>query len=106
MHVMTFKEGDCLLIGDGIKLRFERKTDRNVMRIGIDAPKEVRILRRKPYEKNVVAQANAGDGDAWFLSEKLKIDYENTRRKTHASRARRDEQESRMAAGEIKRYNA
>jgi sRNA-binding carbon storage regulator CsrA len=103
---MSLKEGDYLQIGDDVRLYFDHKADRNIMRIGISAPRHVPIQRRKVYEQSVAAQAATGDGEAWFLSEQLKLDYEKTRRKVRASRARRDEQEQRMAAGEIKRYNA
>jgi len=105
MGQMTVKEGDYLLIGDDIKLYFDRKTDRNTMRIAVDAPRSVPVLRGVLYEKSIAAQAESGNGEALELSNKLKKTRDKTRSNTYASRARRNEQERRITAGEIKPCN-
>ncbi len=44
MLVLTRKEGESIMIGDNIFIRF-LKCDRGVTKVGIDAPREVHILR-------------------------------------------------------------
>jgi sRNA-binding carbon storage regulator CsrA len=106
MSQLCFKEGDYVLIGETIKLHFDYKTGRNSLLIAIDAPADIPIHRRRAYEQSVAEQAMLGDDKALLLSAKLSKQSDKARRASYASRARRDEQERRMAAGEIKRYNA
>jgi carbon storage regulator len=42
--------GDYVMIGDDIKIRVVKTG--SVFRIGVDAPKHMRVLRSKPFENN------------------------------------------------------
>lgn len=50
MLVVTRKLGQDILIGDDIIVRVAKVEDGNV-RIGIEAPKDVKVYRREIYEK-------------------------------------------------------
>jgi carbon storage regulator len=48
MLVLTRRQGETILIGDNIKLTVV--TTGNAVKIGIDAPKEVRVMRTELVE--------------------------------------------------------
>ena len=50
MLVLTRKVGDCLRIGDDIKITIE-KVDGNNVKIGIDAPRNVTVHREEVYQR-------------------------------------------------------
>lgn len=58
MLVITRKEGESLLIGDDIEITVSKASDGSV-KLAIDAPKEMTILRKELYsaikEENLVA---------------------------------------------------
>lgn len=58
MLVVTRKEGEALLIGDNIEITISKVSDGNV-KVAINAPKELKILRKELYlavkEENKVA---------------------------------------------------
>lgn len=49
MLIITRKKGESLMIGDDIEITISKIEDGSV-KIGIDAPKEVTILRKELYE--------------------------------------------------------
>ena len=49
MLILTRKIGESILIGDNILIKVV-ETGKNSIRIGIDAPKEVTVLRQEVYE--------------------------------------------------------
>ena len=49
MLVLTRKVGDCILIGDSIKIQVVKVKGCQV-RLGIDAPKETKIFRQEVLE--------------------------------------------------------
>jgi len=106
MLLVTLSEGDYIMIGENIKVHFDHKAGRDTLALGIEAPKEVSILRGKLYEEGIAKMADEGDVEAQKLSRKLKKEYEDRRKKSYIRKARRENQERRMAAGEIKPYNA
>ena len=106
MHTLTVKEGDYILLGEDTFVYFDYKTDRNALMLSIDAPRHVEILRSKPYEQALAHEAEGGNAAAAQQLTRLKRDRQKMYKKTAASRQKRDEQEQRMANGEIKRYNA
>ena len=105
MPVMTVYEGDYVLIGENIRVFFDHRVNRDVMAITVDAPKDVTVLRDVLYEDEVSERAAAGDAEAQLLAKKLKKERAKKQREFYAGRARREKQERRMAAGEIKVYN-
>lgn len=52
MLILTRKPGEALMIGDGICVRIgePKNIDGNSVRIGIEAPKEVHIVREELIE--------------------------------------------------------
>ena len=55
MLILTRKIGESIIIGDDIRIKVV-ETGKNSIRIGIDAPKEVSVLRQEVYES--IQQAN------------------------------------------------
>ena len=53
MLVITRKSGEAILIGKNIRIVIER-IDRDRVKIGIDAPQEVRVLRDELEGRNPV----------------------------------------------------
>ena len=104
MLVLTLRQGDYLMIGDGIKVHYEAMEGKDHLILGIDAPREVPVVRGKIYEEAIAKQAAEGDEEAKILSRKLKKDYADRQRKADIRRRRRENQERRIAAGEIKPY--
>lgn len=49
MLIITRKKGESLMIGDDIEITISKIEDGSV-KIGIDAPKDVTILRKELYE--------------------------------------------------------
>lgn len=50
MLVITRKKGESLLIGDNIEITIS-KIDDGTVKIAIDAPREIRILRKELYKE-------------------------------------------------------
>jgi carbon storage regulator len=50
MLIITRKEGESFLIGDNIEITITKVADGNV-KIGIDAPREMTVLRKELYEE-------------------------------------------------------
>lgn len=55
MLILTRKIGESIIIGDDITIKVV-ETGKNSIRIGIDAPREVSVLRQEVYES--IQQAN------------------------------------------------
>ena len=53
MLSLNVKEGDYLLIGDNIRIHVQKGIGNN-MKIGIEAPRAVPIVRGKVYERNLL----------------------------------------------------
>ena len=104
MLIVTLNEGDYVMIGDSIRVHFDHKNGRDSLALGIEAPRDLTVLRGKLYEEGIAEKAATGDIEAQRLSTKLKAEYKERRRKSYIRRGRRDKQERRMAAGEIKSY--
>ena len=50
MLVLAVKEGDYLMFGDEIKVKILEGAGKSI--IGIDAPKNIPVLRKSVYERN------------------------------------------------------
>lgn len=85
MAQINVKEGDYILIGEAVTIHFDYKTGRNEMVIAIDAPEEMTILGGKRYEESLA------DPHEY---QRLTQERSAQRRKTYASRARRNKQEA------------
>lgn len=58
MLVITRKKGETLLIGDDIEITIVKLDDGNV-KLAIDAPKNVKILRKELYREVIDENKNA-----------------------------------------------
>ena len=105
MLLISLREGDYVMLGDNIKVCYDHMKGKDHLVLGFEAPKDVEIVRGKLYEESIAQSAEQGDKEAQELSKKLKKEYAARQRKSGIRRARREEQERRMAAGEIKPYN-
>jgi sRNA-binding carbon storage regulator CsrA len=103
MLLITLREGDYFLIGDNVKVSFERTEGRDVISVGVDAPREVQIQRGQVYERKIAQMAEAGDIQAQQTRQTLMDDYEQRVKKYNARRASREEHDRRIQAGEIRK---
>jgi len=97
MLIVTVYEGEYVMIGDNIRVHFDHKNGRDSLALGIEAPKDVQVLRGKLYEDEVARNAANGDEDAKILSAKLQAEHNERRRVSLARRTRLKER--RTAAG-------
>jgi len=105
MPTFTLKEGDYLLIGDDVRVYFKDRADRDSLQVGIEAPQNQLVLRSKLYVQHLAILAANGDEQAKARYQVVKKGQEKIWRDNIQRRARRDEQERRIAMGEIKSYN-
>lgn len=64
MLVLTRKVDEAIIIGDGIEIRVVQvkgSGDSAVIRLGINAPKHVTVLRKEVYDEVVAANQAAAD---------------------------------------------
>lgn len=106
MLYLTLVEGDYALIGSNVKVVLERIDAKDRVFIGIEAPKDIPVVRSQIYEQNIAEQAAlTGDKDLEELSNKLSEQRIARRRKYHQRQNSRAEYERRLAAGEIEPAN-
>ena len=101
LHI-TLREGDYFMIGGNVKVQYKKYEGRDNMVIGVEAPKDVQILRGIYYEQEIEKLAAAGDEKAAEIAKKLRADYVKRRDGLNERKKSREENERRMAAGEIK----
>jgi carbon storage regulator CsrA len=64
MLMLTVKDGDYIMLGDDVKIRFV--TAGTVYKLAVDAPKDMRIRRKGMYE----AETASRDGADYAKSKK------------------------------------
>ena len=72
MLILNRKEGESIVIGDNVEIRILEIQDGKI-KIGIEAPKEITILRKEVYDSVVEENKNAisNEGDILqFLSQR------------------------------------
>ncbi len=62
MLILTRKEGESINIGDNIVIKVV-ETGKNSIRIGIDAPKDVTVLRQEVFESIQKENIASAEGD-------------------------------------------
>ncbi len=102
MLYITLREGDYFMVGNNVKITYERTAGRDSMYVGIDAPREVKVIRGQVYENEIAKLAETGDKRAIQLQRELLTDYEKRVKKYNARRASRAEHNRRIEAGEIR----
>jgi sRNA-binding carbon storage regulator CsrA len=94
---MTIGQGEYVLIGEAIKVYFNR-TKGKELSIGIDAPRDLKVLRRSHYEDGVEKMAVEGNPEAVELSSRLKEEHAERLKKISKSHTRRVRQKPSTAA--------
>jgi len=97
MLLLSLQEGDYVMVGD-TRVSFEDIDGTRQIVVGIEAPKDISILRGKLYEENLARLAAEGDKHAQDLHRKLKKEYSTRLRKNATARLRREKQQRRMTA--------
>ena len=59
MLAVTLVEGDYIMIGDKIRVHFDHKVSRDSLSLGIEAPRDVQILRGKLCDGGKVQKPGA-----------------------------------------------
>ena len=60
---LTMNSGEYLLIGKDVRIMFDWGTHKNNMRISVDAPREIPVIRSKVLKRAVDELAAGGDTD-------------------------------------------
>ena len=75
MLYITLNEGEYVVINENIKIHYEKPTGGRSFMIGIDAPREVPVLRGELYEKMLIEKGqdpNAEQTKKEFVERRLK----------------------------------
>ncbi len=72
MLILTRKIGESIIIGDDIIIKVV-ETGKNSIRIGIDAPKEVIVLRQEIFESIQQENILSSQGDKFDITNAAKL---------------------------------
>jgi carbon storage regulator CsrA len=102
MLYLTLVEGDYAVINGNVKVLVERIDGKDRVFIGIDAPKDVPVMRSQIYEREIAEQAAlTGDKALAEVSAGLEKERMERRRRYNQRQKSRAEYERRIASGEI-----
>ena len=79
---LTVREGDYVVIGGNIKVHFDYRRTKGQFAIGIDAPRDVEVIRGEKYEEEIEKRAQEGDRDAAELFAQIKKEEKERYRKS------------------------
>ena len=86
MFNIKLSEGDYIIIDGNIKVYFEHKITMDSISLGIDAPADVKLLRRKHLRQNATSRAEAGDAAA--QAELVHLEAEDRKRRVDVAHRR------------------
>ncbi|MEH0019915.1 MAG: carbon storage regulator CsrA [Desulfobacter sp.] len=72
MLILTRKVGESIVIGDDIVIKVV-ETGKNNIRIGIDAPREITVLRQEVYESIQQENILSSKGDKFDITRAAKL---------------------------------
>ena len=72
MLILTRKVGESIVIGDDIIIKVV-ETGKNNIRIGIDAPREITVLRQEVYESIQQENILSSKGDKFDITRAAKL---------------------------------
>ncbi|MCG8633722.1 MAG: carbon storage regulator CsrA [Desulfobacterales bacterium] len=72
MLILTRKVGESIVIGDDIVIKVV-ETGKNNIRIGIDAPREITVLRQEVYESIQQENILSSKGDRFDITRAAKL---------------------------------
>ena len=82
MLILTRKIGESIIIGDDILVKVI-ETGKNNIRIGIEAPKEISVLRREVYESIQEANVLSAKGEKLDITKAAKLFESKESKKTN-----------------------
>ena len=71
MLSISLREGDYFMIGDNIKIIYNRSAGKDSVHINVEAPRELKILRGQLYEEEIALRAKANDKKAQQIRDEL-----------------------------------
>ena len=96
MLCVSIREGEYVMIGDSIKVHFNRTKSKDLI-LGIEAPREINISRSKAYEDGIERMAEEGNQEAQGLSMRLKEEHAERRQRYDSRRTRNAKPGQRVA---------
>lgn len=101
MLTLVVEEGDSVLIGDDIRVHFNREVAQSAISVGVEAPREQRVLRSKLYVEHLIRETQDGCAETKAYVEQKKKEQAEIARKIAARRDRRkaNKQKRRAATG-------
>ncbi len=72
MLILTRKVGESIIIGDDIVIKVV-ETGKNNIRIGIDAPREITVLRQEVYDSIQRENILSSKGDKFDITRAAKL---------------------------------
>jgi len=97
MLCVSIAEGDYVMIGDSVKVYFNRMKGKELI-LGVEAPREINIQRCQVYEKGLEQEADRGNLEAKLLSNQLKQEHTERRSRYDARRLEKQERRKTTAA--------
>ena len=94
---LTLSEGDYVMLGEDIRVHYDHNTGQATLVLGIEAPRDVSVVRSKVYEDAVAKKAAEGDREAMRHLEQLTAENLERRRISGRRRAKRQYHGGRLA---------
>ena len=88
MLLLTIAKKEYVMIGNNIRIKYERNDGKGAFRLSVAAPRELGILRQRLYEGEIGKRANEGDFEAQVISDLLQDEHEQRRKISEARRAK------------------
>ena len=94
---LTLSKDDYVMIGDDIRLQYDRNTGKGSFSLAVSAPRDIKILRKSIYEGQIQEMAEQGVEEAQLHMERLKEENEERRRVSDERRARQQRYKAQKA---------
>jgi sRNA-binding carbon storage regulator CsrA len=94
---LTLSEGDYMMIGENIRVYYHHNNGKFSLTLGIEAPRDVSVLRGTLYEEGIANKAAAGDKEAMELLEQITAEKLDRRRASGKRKAKRQFHGGRLA---------
>ena len=95
MLQLTLEQGEYVMVGDNVKVSYDRLGSNKQLVLTFDAPKDVKILRQRVHEESLVKEAGLDTLEGRRLSEQFRQAREE---KERAAQLRSDKMKERNRA--------
>ncbi|MCL2388558.1 MAG: carbon storage regulator [Defluviitaleaceae bacterium] len=95
---LTLKKGEYFMIGENIRVMYDRNDGKMVTAFGVDAPNDIKVTRGKVYENRVAKMAQEGDEESQQLLEQLQTENAERHKIFNARKAKRQQFHGRRVA--------